>query len=98
MGEPAAERVTIHVRFLGPLRRRLGVPTEDLDFGAPVSVRDLLERLIADHGEDLRDTFFNQYGWMDPRLWVLVDGESAGARQGLDTPLSGQQDVQVVLG
>jgi molybdopterin converting factor small subunit len=95
---PASGPVTIHVRYLGPLRSRLGVRAEDLGFDGVVTVRRVLERLIDRHGPDMRDVFFNQYGWMDPRLWVLVDGESAGARRGLDTPLSGREDIQIVLG
>jgi hypothetical protein len=90
--------VSIRVRYLGPLRTRMGTPGETLAFDGVVTVRRVLERLIDRHGPDLRDVFINQYGWMDPRLWVLVDGESAGARRGLDTPLTGREDVQIVLG
>ena len=94
---PLSDTVTVHVRYLGPLRSRMGVRGETLGFDGEVTVRGVLERLIDRHGPDLRDVFFNQYGWMDPRLWVLVDGESAGARRGLDTPLTGREDVQIVL-
>ena len=100
MSEPSPDSssVTIRVRYLGPLRSRMGVRGETLDVDGEVTVRAVLEQLIDRHGADLRDVFFNQYGWMDPRLWVLVDGESAGARRGLDTPLTGREDVQIVLG
>lgn len=90
--------VTVRVRYLGPLRRRMGLREEALELTSPVTVREILENLVERHGADLRDVFFNQYGWMDPRLWVLVDGVSAGARDGLDTPVAGTEDIQIVLG
>lgn len=93
-----ADPISVRVRYLGPLRNRMGRREESLEMDPPVTVRTLLEGLIERHGEDLRDVFFNQYGWMDPRLWVLIDGESAGARRGLDTPIAGTEDLQIVLG
>jgi molybdopterin converting factor small subunit len=89
---------TIHVRFLGPLRRHVESREAWLELERPVTVRRVLDSLIERHGDHLRSVFYNQYGWMDPRLWVLIDGVSAGARDGLDTQISGGEDVEIVLG
>jgi hypothetical protein len=50
------------------------------------------------HGQHLADLFFNQYGWLDPRLLVLIDGETAAARGGLEAPLTGDERIEMVLG
>lgn len=64
----------------------------------PVTVRTVLDRLIEEHGEDLKDLFYNTQGWLDPRILFLIDGERPEAREGLDTPLSGDEEIQIVMG
>jgi hypothetical protein len=88
----------VRVRFLGPIRRHIDARETQLELKAPVSVRSVLDALIERHGEHLRSLFYNQYGWMDPRLWVLIDGVSAGAKGGLDAPITGAEDIEIVLG
>jgi hypothetical protein len=76
----------------------MGSRSEDLALEAPVTVRTVLERLIENHGEGVRDLFFNQYGWLDPRLFFLIDGEGATLKGGLEAPITGSEEITLVLG
>jgi hypothetical protein len=89
-----------HVRlsYVGSLARRMGCKSEHLLLDPPVTVRTVLDGLIASHGDGLRDLFFNQYGWLDPRLFFLIDGEGATVKGGLEAPITGQEEITLVLG
>ena len=70
---------------------------EHLRLEPPVSVRSVLEGLIQEHGNHLRDLFYNTQGWLDRRILFFIDGERAETRQGLDTRLTGQEEIQIVM-
>jgi len=95
---PSQETVIIRLAYLGSLRHHFGRKDEEFVLCPPVSVRDVVDRLIEIHGPKVRDLFFNQYGWLDPRLFFVIDGESGVTRTGLDAPLTGTEEVQLMLG
>jgi len=91
--------VKVRVSYLGALRHRMGCKEEAVTVGAPATVRTVLEHLISLHGSDLRDVFFNdQYGWVDSRLLVIIDGECGVRRTGGDVILTGAEEFQLLLG
>ena len=90
--------VEIKISYLGPLRRQMDCKEEHLLLNPPVTVRSVLDRLIEEHGEHLKDLFYNTQGWLDPRILFLIDGERPEAREGLDTELTGQEQIQIVMG
>jgi len=94
---PSPPAVIIKLSFLGPLRFRLRTRTEELTLPAPVTVRHVVDRLIEVHGGEIRDLFYNQYGWLDPRVFFVVDGDSVVSRKGLDTPLTGNEEITIFL-
>lgn len=98
MSDPPST-VTIAVRYLGQLRHRMGCASEELTLVRPATVRRILERLVATHGSAVADFFFNQYGWLDPRLFFLVDdGGRTYREQDLDRELSGGERITMFLG
>ena len=42
--------------------------------------------------------FYNTQGWLDSRILFLIDGQRPEAREGLDTPISGDEEIQIVMG
>jgi hypothetical protein len=76
----------------------MGSRSEELALEAPITVRTVLDQLIENHGEGVRDLFFNQYGWLDPRLFFLIDGEGATLKGGLEAPITGNEEITLVLG
>ncbi len=76
----------------------MGGKREEFALDPPVTVRTVIERLIENHGEDERELFFNQYGWLDPRLFFLIDGDGATDRGGLDATLTGDEEITLFLG
>jgi hypothetical protein len=96
--QPVRTETTVRLSYMGGLARRMGGKTEELVLGAPVTVRAILDGLIERHGEDVRDLFFNQYGWLDPRLFFLIDGEGATLSGGLEAQVTGGEEITLVLG
>jgi hypothetical protein len=106
MATPAEDRTSaadqgsarIRLSYVGQLRRRMGCASEELVLERPVTVRHVLDRLVETHGEDLLDVFYNQYGWLDPRLFFLIDGEGATSRGGLDAEVGDARELTLLLG
>ena len=90
--------VEIKLSYIGPLRQVMKCNEESLQIDPPVTVRAVLDGLIREHGEPLRDVFYNTQGWLDSRIMFLIDGQRPEAREGLDTPLSGEEEIQIVMG
>jgi len=77
------------VRFLGSIGRITGVQTERLTAS---SVRELLERLLLQHGQVWRDHVFDGRDLING-VAVVVNGLNVGRIQGLSTPLSTGDEV-----
>jgi len=91
------DTVDIRVSYIGNLRHQIGCRHDDLQFRSPVRVADVIEEIVGRHGEELRDWFYNQYGWLDPRCMVFVDGEDARERGGLDASLAGIDTIEIAI-
>jgi hypothetical protein len=96
--QPVRTETIVRLSYMGGLARRMGGKHEELVLEPPVTVRTILDELIERHGEDVRDLFFNQYGWLDPRLFFLIDGEGATLRGGLEAQVTGNEEITLVLG
>ncbi len=94
--DPASVPVTLS--YVGGLARRMGCKTEELLLDPPLTVQSVLDRLVENHGDDVRDLFFNQYGWLDPRLFFLIDGEGANVKGGLEATITGREEITLILG
>ena len=81
--------VEIKIQYIGPLRKIMTCKEETLQVESPVTVRTVLDCLIQGHGGHLKDLFYNTQGWLDSRILFLIDGQRPEAREGLDTPISG---------
>lgn len=94
----AGDGTTLTVAYFGSLRRRIGVREESVHFDSgPVRVRDVLERLVERHGDELRDWFYNQFGWLDPRCLVFVDGEDLTETDGLEADVTGARELKLTI-
>ena len=90
--------VDLKISYMGPLRRMMQCNEESLQLAPPITVRSILDELIQGHGEHLRDVFYSTQGWLDSRILFLIDGQRPEAREGLDTPISGEEKIQIVMG
>jgi molybdopterin converting factor small subunit len=92
-------KVTVVVQYLGHLRQHMGGSVEELTLEPPVTVRSLLDHLVGIHGPAVADLFFNQYGWLDPRLFFLVDEDGMTYREHhLERELTGGERITMFLG
>lgn len=89
---------TINVSYLGTLRHRVGCRQQDLEFDLPkVTIRSVLDRLIEIQGEDFRDWVINDYGWVDSRCMIFVDGEHVNSVDCIDRDITGVDRLQIAL-
>lgn len=89
---------TINVSFFGTLRTRVGCREQDLEFDSPtVTIRSVLERLIEIQGEDFRDWVINDYGWVDSRCMIFLDGEHVNSVDCIDRDLTGVDQLKIAL-
>ncbi len=89
--------VEIRVHYVGNLKHKLGCDDDRLVLEPPMRVRDVLEVLVERHGAELRDWFYNQYGWLDPRCMVFIDGEDSRELGGLDASLDGVDEIEMAI-
>ncbi|MEZ5171188.1 MAG: MoaD/ThiS family protein [Acidimicrobiia bacterium] len=89
--------VEIRVHYIGSLKHKLGCDHDHLVLQPTVCVRDVLEELVERHGAELRDWFYNQYGWLDPRCMVFIDGEDSRELGGLDASLDGVAEIEMAI-
>ena len=88
----------ITVSYFGNIRRRMGCKQETVSFdNGTVLVRDVLERLVELHGDDLRDWMFNQFGWLDPRLLIFVDGEHLNSYGAVDDDITNADKLEITI-
>ena len=71
---------------------------ETLQVEPPVTVRTVLNCLIQGHGGRLKNVFYNRQGWLDSSILFVIDGQRPEARGGLDTPIFGDEEIQIVMG
>jgi len=89
---------TTEISFFGTLRRRMGCREISLEFDSPkVTVGSILERLIEIQGEDLREWLINDYGWVDARCMIFVDGEHLPSATCIDRDVTGAKRLQLAL-
>ena len=89
---------TTDISFFGTLRRRIGCREIHLEFDSPsITIRLILERLIEIHGEDLREWLINDYGWVDSRCMIFVDGELLPSVGCIDQDVTGAKHLQLAL-
>jgi molybdopterin converting factor small subunit len=86
------------ISFFGTLRRRIGCRELRLEFDSPnVTIRSIMERLIEIQGEDLREWLINDYGWVDSRCMIFIDGEHLPSVGCIDRDVTGAKRIQVAL-
>jgi hypothetical protein len=90
--------VHLQITYLGLIRRYMNCAEESLHLDPPVTVRGVLDCLVQRHGEHLRDIFYDTQGWLDPRILFLIDGERPESHRGLDTELTGEEEIQILMG
>ncbi len=89
---------TINVSYFGTLRNRVGRREERLEFDSSnVTIRSVLERLIEIQGEDFRDWVINDYGWVDSRCMIFVDGEHLNSVECIDHDITGAKQLKIAL-
>ena len=89
---------TISVSFFGSLKKRVGCREQRLEFdSSEVTVRSVLERLIETQGEDFRDWLINDYGWVDSRCMIFVDGEHLNSVECIDHDITGADELKIAL-
>jgi hypothetical protein len=88
--------VTVRLNYLGTLRRHMGCRGEEFTVARPATVKAVLDKLVEIHGDGLSDLFYNQYGWLDPRLFFLVDEDGTLIRATAQSELAGTDGTEQV--
>ncbi len=98
MGSTAGPKTSVRVSFFGTLRKRVGCREQDLEFDSPkVTIRSVLERLIEIQGDDFRDWVINDYGWVDSRCMIFVDGEHVNSVDCIDRDITEADELKIAL-
>ena len=81
--------IRVYVRLFTVLRELVGKKELMLEFNdEPVTVKDVLERLVDRYGEKFRSYVFDPVsGEVREYLHLLVDGRNVASLHGLDTEL-----------
>lgn len=91
------QRTRVRVLYFGLVRNVVKEAEEEVDLPAGSKVKDLLEVLCRKHGEALRDALFTVEGTLTANTMLLLDGTNVLYSQGLDTVISNDQSMHVLL-
>jgi molybdopterin synthase sulfur carrier subunit len=76
----------MRVRIFGTLRKFAGAPVVDVDLEPGDTVRDLLQRITAQHS-GLAEKILDEEGHLQSSVNILVNGRSVKFLDGLDSTL-----------
>lgn len=88
---------TIEIVYFGLVRNAVKPSEEKVTIAAGSTVRQLVEILCQRHGPALRDALFTADGTLGSSAMLILDGTNVLYRQGLETPIGGEQALHVLL-
>ena len=95
--DSAPNRVKVRVLYFGLVRNVVKEAEEEVTLPAGATVKDLLELLCRKHGEALHDALFTVEGTLTANTMLLLDGTNVLYTQGLETIISNDQSMHVLL-
>jgi molybdopterin converting factor small subunit len=96
-GGSTANGIKVRVLYFGLVRNVVKEPEEEITLPAGAKVKDLLEVLCRKHGEALHDALFTVEGTLTANTMLLLDGTNVLYTQGLETIISNDQSMHVLL-
>jgi len=84
----------VTVEYTAQVKRAAGISAEEFEFDATCSVRDLVTRVAAEHGDPLRGLLLDADGEVQPSLLLFVGDNQV--RPGDPAPLN-DRDVVTIL-
>ena len=78
----------ITVRMVGVAKEAAGTPEQTLTIPPDSNVSTVLQNLIEEHGDALRDAILDPTTQTPVSTIILLNGVEAGNLQGLETPVS----------
>jgi len=88
----------IQVDYIGVIHHVLKNTEEQYSVPLGSTVKDLLQRLVERHGEELAGCILRSDGQLSPLVEVFLNNEDIGRLQGLNTPLTGEDQVSILVG
>jgi len=70
--------VKVKVYYTTQLKQALGCNCEEIDVGAPATIRQLLDQLSQSHGEAFDELVLAKQGNLSPSMLVCVGNEFTG--------------------
>ncbi|TAJ77766.1 hypothetical protein EPO44_20480 [bacterium] len=95
--DAGGNQTAIQVLYFGLVRNVVKEGEEKVILPAGATVRNLLELLCQRHGEALRDALFTVEETLTANTMILLDGTNILYAKGLDTEISNQQSLHVLL-
>ena len=92
-----ANGVKVRVFYFGLVRDVVKEAEEEMALPPGAKVKDLLDALCYRHGVALRDALFTVEGTLTANTMLLLDGTNVLYTQGLDTVISNDQSMHVLL-
>lgn len=98
-GQAPASPITVRLVYVGMIQRLLGRREEEMELPGGSTLRDLLARLSALYGPELRDQLLTGEGELMPTANLMVDGRNPMRGGGLETRLceEGATQVEIVV-
>jgi molybdopterin converting factor small subunit len=78
----------ITVRMIGVAKEAAGTPEQTLTLPSESNVSTVLQTLIEEHGDPLRDAILDPTTQTPVSTLILLNGVETGNLQGLDTPVA----------
>lgn len=89
--------VKISLRLFTTLRELAGKGEETLEFAEKsVTVKEVLEELVRHHGKSFKDHLYNEKGYVQEYLQILVNGKSVRLLAELETRLKEGDELAIV--
>ena len=87
----------IQVKYYGRTAHIAGCPGEAIDMPDNSVLTDLLEELVARHGQPMEHLLLTDERELRAEAAILINGGNALYRQGLSTPLHKEDNAGIVV-
>lgn len=93
-----ADNCIIRVEFLGLVNNVLGKENDEFSLPEGSTIKELLGIIVARYGEPFKASVLRSDGQLRPVSAIYINNSNIETLQGLDTALTGQNKISVVVG
>lgn len=88
----------VHVSYLGLVRNVIGCGEENVEAAPGTTIGELLQLLVAKHGDPFKKSVFQNGGKLRSTAQVCLNDRDIDELQGFSTRLDSDEEVSIVVG